>query len=101
MSLYGLNSLTDCNTSDVFEGHDNFMRHCMKVAAEFETWACKNIDFDELSDVWPYLLTDNFLGAAQKVLGDLTGDNLSALLEINEGHFPAIGAAILNMQSKA
>jgi len=39
---------------------DQFMREVMRVAAQFEAWACSHVDFDQLTDVWPYLLEDKF-----------------------------------------
>ena len=98
MSLYGLNTLTDCETSDAFEGHDNFMRVCMKLASDFEIWACANVEFAELTYSWVYLLSDHFLAAVQEVVGDLTRGNVRALADVNPGHFPAIDRALRGKQ---
>lgn len=79
MSLYKLNSREDCETSDVFQGHDVFMRLCMDVATAFENWACSNVNFDALTDLWPYLLHDHFLGAVEEVMGPLKGEDMRKL----------------------
>ncbi len=36
------------------------MRTMMRIAGQFESWACMHINFDELTDVWAYLLEDRF-----------------------------------------
>ena len=41
-------------------GMDQFMRDIMCAANLFESWACAHIVFEELEDVWPYLLQDRF-----------------------------------------
>lgn len=48
------------NLSDHFNGMDQLMREVMRVGRQFEEWSCEHIDFDELTDVWPYLLEDRF-----------------------------------------
>src|ERR1700742_526817 len=48
------------NLSENYNGMDQFMREVMRVADQFEIWACANIDFDRLTDVWPYLLEEKF-----------------------------------------
>lgn len=48
------------NLSECYNGMDQFMRELMRVANQFESWACLHIDFNELNDVWPYLLEDKF-----------------------------------------
>ena len=50
----------DFNLSDCFNGGDQFMREVMSIGSRFEEWACQHINFDELNDVWPYLLEDKF-----------------------------------------
>jgi len=30
------------------------MREVMRVANQFENWACRNVNFDEFNEVWPY-----------------------------------------------
>jgi hypothetical protein len=51
---------TGLNLSDSCNGMDQFMRELMRIATLFETWACENLNFNELNDVWPYLLEDRF-----------------------------------------
>lgn len=53
----------ELNLSDAFNGIDELMRVVMMVATEFEQWASAHVAFNELDDVWPYLLDDQF-GAA-------------------------------------
>lgn len=55
--------------SDAYSGHDEFMRQCMRVASEFEAWACKHVDFDALGEVWPYFMHDSFGRAALDAIG--------------------------------
>jgi|CZKV01.1.fsa_nt_gi hypothetical protein len=56
------------NLSECYNGMDQFMRELMRVANQFETWACMHVDFNETSDVWPYLLEDKFGEACLAVL---------------------------------
>jgi hypothetical protein len=55
-------SATDerANLSECYNGMDQFMREIMRVANQFEGWACQHIDFTETDDVWSYLLQDKF-----------------------------------------
>ena len=46
--------------SECYKGMDQFMREVMHIANQFEAWACLHINFNELEDVWPYLLEDKF-----------------------------------------
>lgn len=55
--------LNNLDLSDLFQGMDQFYREAMRIAALFEEWACKHVVFEEVCDVWPYLLEDKF-GAA-------------------------------------
>lgn len=48
------------NLSEAYQGIDSLMREVMRIAHVFEAWACKNVDFTDLTDVWPYLLEDRF-----------------------------------------
>lgn len=48
------------NLSDCYSGMDGFMREVMRVATAFEAWSCQHVVFEELNDVWPYLLQDRF-----------------------------------------
>jgi len=49
--------------SEIYNGTDELMRIIMRVANHFEEWACSNVEFERLSDVWPYMMEDRF-GAA-------------------------------------
>ena len=49
------------NLSDCYNGMDQFMREMMRVANLFEAWACAHVVFDELNDVWPYLMRTNLV----------------------------------------
>jgi hypothetical protein len=66
--------------SDVYGGFDEFMRQCIRVGTLFEEWACRNIKFEALEDVWPYTLHDNF-GTALAAILDYDG-----LESFNESH---------------
>ena len=48
------------NLSEVFNGMDECMRVVMRIGERFERWACKHVNFDNLDDVWPYLLHGSF-----------------------------------------
>lgn len=48
------------NLSDAYSGIDGLMREVMRIAALFESWACEHVDFDQLTEVWPYMLEDRF-----------------------------------------
>ena len=52
------------NLGECFKGIDQFMRQAMSIAARFEDWACRHINFDETDEVWPYLLEDKFGNAS-------------------------------------
>ena len=62
------------NLSDAYSGMDGFMREIMRIATQFETWACRNVDFTQLTDVWPYLLEDRF---GKECLSVLLAEKLS------------------------
>jgi hypothetical protein len=51
------------NISEAYHGFDQFMREIMRVGELFETWAIAHVLFEELEEVWPYLLEDRFAGA--------------------------------------
>jgi hypothetical protein len=57
-----------CNLSEIFNGTDQFMRVAMSVANRFEQWSCQHVDFEALTDVWPYLLQDKFGDACLDIL---------------------------------
>lgn len=40
----------------------------MPVPEMFEDWACRNVAFQELDDVWPYLLEDRFGAACLEIM---------------------------------
>lgn len=65
------NNDEDNNLSDEYSGMDEFMRQCMRVATEFEQWACCNVAFDETFEVWPYMLEESFGRAVFKQQGTL------------------------------
>ena len=48
------------NYSECYGGMDQFMREIMRVANRFETWSNVHVAFDQMNDVWPYLLEDQF-----------------------------------------
>lgn len=54
--------------SEVYQGMDVFMREVMRVGEMFEEWACRQVAFHELADVWPYLLEDRFGAACLEVM---------------------------------
>jgi len=53
---------------ECYNGMDQFMREIMRIANQFEAWACRHIDFNQLDDVWSYLLEDKFGKAFSAVL---------------------------------
>lgn len=48
------------NLSERYAGMDQLMREAMRVASQFEAWACLHVEFDMLDYAWPYLLKDRF-----------------------------------------
>lgn len=48
------------NLSEAYSGIDGLMREVMRIATHFEKWACRNVDFDQLTDPWPYYLEEHF-----------------------------------------
>jgi hypothetical protein len=50
------------------------MREVMRIGQLFESWACNHVDFDQLTDVWPYLLRDRF---GKECLSVLRPENLA------------------------
>ena len=57
------------NLSECYNGGDEFMRQVMRAATEFELWSCAHVHFDDLDEVWPYMLEDRFGEACMVVLG--------------------------------
>ena len=48
------------NLSEIFNGIDGFMRVIMSVANRFEQWSSRHVAFEDLDNIWPYLLKDEF-----------------------------------------
>jgi hypothetical protein len=46
--------------SGKFNGIDQMMREVMRIADLFESWACSHVVFEQLDDVWPYRLENDF-----------------------------------------
>ena len=68
-SLYRAADRYSDELSDAYGGYDQFMREVMRVATEFDTWAGEHVDFNELTDVWHYLLSYSFGPAAIAQVG--------------------------------
>jgi hypothetical protein len=49
-------------------GVDSVMREILQIATRFEVWACRNVDFEEWDEVWPYFLEAEFGEACVKAL---------------------------------
>ena len=62
------------NLSDAYNGIDELMREVMRVATFFESWACEHVDFNQLTDVWPYFLEDQ---VGKECLSILLATNLA------------------------
>lgn len=58
----------ELDLSDAYQGMDTFMREVMRVAEMFEEWACRHVAFQELDDIWPYLLEERFGAACLEVM---------------------------------
>lgn len=56
------------NISESYNGRDQFMREIMRVGELFEAWSVAHVLFEELEEVWPYLLEDQFADACLKSL---------------------------------
>jgi hypothetical protein len=70
--------------SDCYSGLDGLMRVVMHVATSFEGWACEHISFDELDDVWPYILEDHFGKACLDLI------DVERLTDLDTGDWHAI-----------
>jgi hypothetical protein len=57
------------NLSEIFNGTDEFMRVVMDISTRFEDWACRHVDFDELTARWPYILEDRFGNLCVSLIG--------------------------------
>lgn len=88
---YAANSLMDAlhrrpgalqELSDENEGQDNAVRSYVLPAAEaFERWACRNVDFGELVDIWGYKLEDEF-GSSWMAIEDVGVPNDHVMLAV-------------------
>ncbi len=56
------------NLSDAYNGMDQLMREVMRIGEMFEKWACRYVEFAELSAVWPYSMKDKFGDACLAVM---------------------------------
>ena len=54
--------------SAAYSGWDQLMREVMRIGQKFEQWACDHVKFDDLGEVWPYMLGDRFGSACLEVL---------------------------------
>lgn len=72
-----LQELTDDN-----EGQDNAVRNYVLPAAEaFEQWACRNVEFDELVDVWGYKLEGEF-GSSWLTIQDIGVPDVHVMMAV-------------------
>ena len=53
-------SSSETNLSELFNGVDELMRECLRIATTFEEWACSHVCFEEITEVWPYFLEEQF-----------------------------------------
>jgi hypothetical protein len=67
------------NISECYNGVDQFMREVMRIASQFENWACRHVNFNEFNEVWPYFLGDNFGATCLSVI------SLECLMDFGEG----------------
>jgi hypothetical protein len=91
MSLYtagvALNKIGEPGrVGNVYSGFDQYMRECMRLATEFETWCCEHVDFDNYTSMWVYDL-DNF---ADTLTDLFTPAILLKLEEVKEAEFSQI-----------
>ncbi len=63
------------NLSEAYNGIDQLMREVMRIGELFEKWACEHVEFDELNDVWPYVLEDKFGESCISAMGAENLDN--------------------------
>lgn len=68
---------TELNLSDSLNGIDELMRLVVRVANQFETWSCQHVDFNELTDVWPYMLEDKFGDACVDIISPALLDSFN------------------------
>lgn len=56
--------------SEAYQGGDEFMRQCMRVGRDFESWCCVYVDWETgIDECWPYFLEDRFGAVAISVAG--------------------------------
>lgn len=60
--------------SEAYSGVDQLMREVVRIATLFEDWSCDHVAFEELDEVWPYLLEERFGEACLAFLGPLGMD---------------------------
>jgi hypothetical protein len=56
------------NLSEAYQGMDQLMREVMLIGGRFEAWACTHVAFEELGEVWPYMLEEKFGVACLEIL---------------------------------
>lgn len=88
----------DLDLSEPFQGGDEFMRTCVHLGKQFEAWACHNVDFEQLVDVWPYLLEEKFLWAWEQAKGRITTGTAHELADTSHATFFRILSALLSTQ---
>ena len=54
--------------SAAYSGWDQLMREVMRIGHKFEQWAGEHVKFNDLGEVWPYLLGDRFGSACLRVM---------------------------------
>jgi hypothetical protein len=74
----------NADISEAYQGVDQFMRETIRVAEQFEQWACSHVLFDDFGEVFPYFIEDKF----GKALHELYG--ITCLRDINSDAFPKI-----------
>lgn len=57
------------NLSEAYDGGVGLMQECVRIGAEFDSWADSNVEFDRMTDCWPYLMDDRFGAVAIEVAG--------------------------------
>jgi hypothetical protein len=66
------------NLSNSYSGIDGLMREVMRIATQFEAWACQHVAFEETIEPWPYFLQDKF---GQCCLSLFMAEGLAAFAE--------------------
>jgi hypothetical protein len=76
---------SELNLGESYNGMDQFMREMMRIGTLFESWACDHVEFEDLNDVWPYLLEGEFGEACLKTScpGNLAGFDESDCLRVS------------------